>query len=110
MAFLKGQKPQEAAQDAEKATQLAPSWPKGYWRRGQALYSLKDIPGAIAAFVRCWQLQKADPECEVKLWQCIQKLTREQLAEGIIALLGDLQVKVGASFFLRNHQCSEVHA
>ncbi|KAL2157975.1 hypothetical protein VTH06DRAFT_4784 [Thermothelomyces fergusii] len=39
-----------ALSDAEKTTQLKPDWPKGWGRKGSALYGKGDLPGAREAY------------------------------------------------------------
>ncbi len=40
-------------------------------------------------------LHAGDAECERQLWGCVRLLTREQLGQGIIQLLADLEVRWG---------------
>jgi stress-induced-phosphoprotein 1 len=49
---------QHALQDAEKTTELKPDWPKGWGRKGTALYGSGDLPGAHDAYE---QGLKVDP-------------------------------------------------
>lgn len=50
-----------ALADAEKSIQMAPDWPKGYYRRGSALMGLKRYSEAEKAME---QVLKLDAECE----------------------------------------------
>ena len=56
LAYIKAQRYHEAAADAERCIELAPQWPKGYWRLGMALLGLKQTLQAIQAFTECWRL------------------------------------------------------
>jgi len=57
-----------------------------------ALLGLQNTPAAVAAFRHSWRLQQGSAKGEVKakLWQTIQKLTREQLANLILEYLDTL--------------------
>ena len=72
---------------------MAPQWGKGYWRRGIALLGLKRYPQAVIDFLKAWKLQGEDAECHKKLWQTIQRLTREELASGLLRELASLQLE-----------------
>ena len=56
LAYIKAQRYHEAIADAERCIELAPQWPKGYWRLGMALLGLKQTLQAIQAFAECWRL------------------------------------------------------
>lgn len=56
LAYTRAQHYHEAVADAEKCIELAPQWPKGYWRLGMALLGLKQTLQAIQAFAECWCL------------------------------------------------------
>ena len=56
LAYIKAQRYHEATADAERCIELAPQWPKGYWRLGMALLGLKQTLQAIQAFADCWHL------------------------------------------------------
>ena len=51
-AHLGVKKVKEAVADAEKATQLSPEWPKGWFRLGNARASAGDLPGTVEAYSR----------------------------------------------------------
>ena len=48
----------EALNDAEKVVQLRPDWPKGFFRKGSALYGLGQYEDAVIAFLQCLALDK----------------------------------------------------
>lgn len=56
LAYIKAQRYHKAITDAERCIELAPQWPKGYWRLGMALLGLKQTLQAIQAFAKCWRL------------------------------------------------------
>ena len=56
LAYSRAQRYDEALYDAQKTIELAPSWPKGYWRLGTAFLGLKQTTQAIEAFAKCWHL------------------------------------------------------
>lgn len=94
LAFYKAHRYEDALKDADKAVQIAPSWSKGYWRRGTALVNLNKIPLAVGAFFKAWNFERdvsGKKECCTKLHHVIQKLTREDLGECIMKLFEDLQ-------------------
>ena len=49
----------EAVADAERATQLAPKWPKGWFRLAAARTSAGDLPGTVAAYTRSLALVRS---------------------------------------------------
>ena len=49
---------QEALADAEHVVDLRPDWPKGYFRRGRALYGLGHYEDAAVAFLQCLALDQ----------------------------------------------------
>lgn len=46
-------------QDAEKTVELKPDWPKGYSRKGAALYGLEELQDAVSVYEKGLSL---DPE------------------------------------------------
>ena len=91
LAYARSHRFQDSLSDAETAIDLAPKWGKGHWRRGAALLGLGDVPTAVDAYLNAWELQGRTAECHSKLWQVIQRLTREQLAERLLQELKRLQ-------------------
>ncbi|KAI6657390.1 serine/threonine-protein kinase-like [Oopsacas minuta] len=63
-----------ALADADKAIELRPDWPKGYFRRARALRSLKRFSEAeeSLSIVQSLQGVSEDLECEVKLVRALQ--------------------------------------
>ena len=86
LAYFKAQHCTEALRDADTAVLLAPQWHKGHWRRGAALMGLRQVPEAVLAYCEAWRLSKGDAECAAKVWQTVQRLTREQLGAAILRL------------------------
>ncbi len=91
LAYAKAGRFHDALASADAAIELAPGWQKGHWRRGTALLGLRDVPGAVAAFLAAWRLAPDDTECLKKLEATIQRLTREQLGAAILELFTALE-------------------
>jgi tetratricopeptide (TPR) repeat protein len=93
LAYFKAQRYGEALADAEAASSLAPAWHKAHWRRAAALAALKRAPEAADAFHAAWRAAapEAQSEAESRLWGAVQRLTREQLGRGILALVAQLE-------------------
>lgn len=106
-AYCKAGRSAEALADADEASRLAPGWHKAHWRRGAALLALKRGPEAVLAYREAWRLaagasgkdcsaaqqgESTDAsECEARLWDAVQRLTREQLGRGLLAVLAEAQ-------------------
>lgn len=61
---------QEALMDAEKAIALEPTWPKGYFRKGRALYGLKMYKEAEESYEKVLEIDDInDPELEEELFK-----------------------------------------
>ncbi|KAG7492605.1 hypothetical protein MATL_G00016130 [Megalops atlanticus] len=61
-----------ALSDAEQSIQLAPDWPKGYFRKGRALMGMKRYPEAERAMEQVLQLDKDCQEAQQDLIRCQQ--------------------------------------
>ena len=48
----------QALEDAEKVVKMRPDWPKGFFRKGNALYGLGHYEDAVIAFLQCLALDK----------------------------------------------------
>lgn len=48
----------KALEDAEKVVKMRPDWPKGFFRKGLALYGLGRYEEAVIAFLQCLALDK----------------------------------------------------
>ncbi|KAJ8284696.1 hypothetical protein COCON_G00035460 [Conger conger] len=59
-----------ALSDAERSIQLAPSWPKGYFRKGSALMGLKRYREAEKAMEQVLRLDKDCEEARNDLFNC----------------------------------------
>jgi tetratricopeptide (TPR) repeat protein len=91
LAYAKALRFQDALDSADKAIQSSPTWAKGYWRRGAALIGLQNIPAAVNAFLKCWELQPQDVESYRKLFQSIKLLKRDQLGAAILEIFSSLE-------------------
>jgi len=60
--YIRIQKYQMALEDANKAEAIEPSWPKVYFRKGQALRGLRQFQEAIAAFEKGKEVDPENPE------------------------------------------------
>uniref|UniRef100_A0A1D1ZP65 CS domain-containing protein n=2 Tax=Auxenochlorella protothecoides TaxID=3075 RepID=A0A1D1ZP65_AUXPR len=95
LAHTKARRFEKALEDAEAAVALAPSWDKGYWRKGVALEGLHRIADAVQAFLRVWTINGGDSESTARLQAVVRKLTREQLGSGMLVLI-EAAVQEGA--------------
>lgn len=59
--FLEKEAYADALYDAEIVTRIRPTWPKGYFRKGRALFGLGKYGEAVDAFDRASAL---DPDCK----------------------------------------------
>ncbi|XP_062851252.1 tetratricopeptide repeat protein 31 [Trichomycterus rosablanca] len=59
-----------ALNDAEKSIQMAPEWPKGYYRKGSALMGLKRYSEAEKAMEQVLKLDKGCEEAVDDLYSC----------------------------------------
>jgi len=91
LAYAKALRFQDALTSADKATKISPTWAKGYWRRGTALIGLQNIPAAVDAFFKCWEIQPQDAESYKKLSQTIKMLKRDQLGAAILEIFSSLE-------------------
>lgn len=78
LAYTKAQHYRDAAADAGKCIELAPQWPKGYWRLGMALLGLKQTLQAIQAFAECWRLDHCTKPLTQTSALCARELCHEQ--------------------------------
>ncbi|XP_067376354.1 uncharacterized protein zgc:123010 isoform X2 [Channa argus] len=60
----------QALEDAERSIQLAPDWPKGYFRKGRALMGLKRYSEAEKAMEQVLKLDKDCEEAVTDLFNC----------------------------------------
>ncbi|XP_075904971.1 uncharacterized protein LOC142903302 [Nelusetta ayraudi] len=68
--YLCLEKHQPALADALRSIQLAPDWPKGYFRKGCALMALKRYPEAEQALEQVLELDPRCKEAPIKLLRC----------------------------------------
>lgn len=66
-AYIKIEKPQLALEDALKAEEITPDWPKVFFRKGIALTRLKQFDDAIVAFTEGKECDGNNPEWEREL-------------------------------------------
>jgi len=85
----------EALQDAERACELNSGWAKAWWRKATALRSLQQYSQALDAFSQSYKLvedkAKSRNEYQRAVSETAGRMTREQLADFIIAALHDYE-------------------
>merc|ERR1719265_870973 len=59
-----------AVSDATKAIEISPEWPKGYFRRGQALKALNQFEEALSAFRKGQQLEPDNGDWAKEIEKC----------------------------------------
>ena len=68
----------KALGDAEKVVKMRPDWPKGFFRKGNALYGLGRYEDAVIAFLQCLVLDKEVPSVKEYLtkvsYTCFKEL------------------------------------
>ena len=96
LAYTKAHRYQDALEAADKAIAASPTWFKSHWRRGTALYGLRQLPSAVDAFLSSWNLATTPQDKELahkKLKHTIQRLTREQLGDCILGIFKEMEVE-----------------
>ncbi|XP_031697631.1 stress-induced-phosphoprotein 1-like isoform X1 [Anarrhichthys ocellatus] len=88
-----------ALADAQRSIQLAPDWPKGYFRKGCALMGLKQFSEAEAAMERVLKLDQLCKEASSKLLSCrVLQLTElgfeEEQSEALLEKFTTVQAVV----------------
>nr|XP_029506068.1 tetratricopeptide repeat protein 31-like [Oncorhynchus nerka]XP_029506069.1 tetratricopeptide repeat protein 31-like [Oncorhynchus nerka] len=73
-----------ALSDAQRSIQLAPDWPKGYFRKGSALMGLKRYGEAEGAMQQVLKLDQDCEEASIELFNCkvLQLLVRGDWGQG----------------------------
>lgn len=82
-----------ALSDAAKAVEICPEWPKGYFRKGQALKALEQFDEAIETFRRGQKLEPANADWAKEIERCIAdqvKSPRESLRQFIMMVLPEV--------------------
>ncbi|KAL3879023.1 hypothetical protein ACJMK2_031340 [Sinanodonta woodiana] len=64
----------KALEDAEKVVMLRPDWPKGYFRKGSALYELGHYEEAVVAMLQCLSLDTSVSTAKVLLSKTLHKI------------------------------------
>jgi len=73
-AFVELDRFTEALEDAEKCVELRPDWPKGYFRKGRALYGLGKYEDAAVAFLQCLALDQKISSAKDYLSKALDKI------------------------------------
>ncbi|KAI8063273.1 beta-lactamase-like protein [Gongronella butleri] len=75
-----------AHMDAEKVIQLAPDWPKGYYRVGQAKLKLRQFDEAIQQFRRALEMEPENQEISLSLGRAVIDKDNEEMGVRILQL------------------------
>ncbi|KAL8562181.1 hypothetical protein ACOMHN_005166 [Nucella lapillus] len=67
----------EALKDAEKVVRLRPDWPKGFFRKGTALFELAQYEDAIIAFLQCLALDSEVTSARDFLSRALHKILKQ---------------------------------
>ncbi|KAM0884684.1 hypothetical protein ACQ4PT_030824 [Festuca glaucescens] len=67
----------DALLDANACIRLQPDWPKGYYRKGAALMSLKEYKEACDAFLTGGKLDPASAEIHDAFWEAVEAMKKE---------------------------------
>ncbi|KAM0874606.1 hypothetical protein ACQ4PT_037308 [Festuca glaucescens] len=70
----------DALFDANACIRLQPDWPKGYYRKGAALMSLKEYKEACDAFLAGGKLDPASAEIHDAFWEAVDAMKKEYSA------------------------------
>ncbi|KAK3597512.1 hypothetical protein CHS0354_041930 [Potamilus streckersoni] len=73
-AYAALDKYKEALEDAEKVVMLRPDWPKGYFRKGTALYGLGHYEEAVVALLQCLALDTSVSTAKLLLSKTLHKI------------------------------------
>jgi hypothetical protein len=94
---------EQALDDAEMTTAIAPKWPKGFARKAAACEALGNYGKALAAYQQIIKLHDVveAPKAEKKIQQLQQKLKQQSKADGVIrnGFLHDPKTKATSSLY-----------
>jgi len=74
-AYMKSEDFRSALSDGEKAIELAPTWAKGYSRKGAALYALARFEEAKIAYEEASKLEPGNQTFKDEIARCASQLT-----------------------------------
>merc|ERR1712123_126887 len=74
-AYMKAEDYRSALTDGEQAIELAPTWAKGYSRKGAALYALARFEEAKIAYEEASKLEPANATFKDEVTRCASQLT-----------------------------------
>jgi len=74
-AYMKSEDFRSALSDGEKAIELAPTWAKGYSRKGAALYALARFEEAKIAYEEASKLEPGNQTFKDEITRCASQLT-----------------------------------
>ncbi|XP_076467743.1 LON peptidase N-terminal domain and RING finger protein 3-like [Babylonia areolata] len=67
----------KALEDAERVVKLRPDWPKGFFRKGTALFELGRYEDAVISFLQCLALDKEVTSARDYLSRALHKILRQ---------------------------------
>merc|ERR1712131_96123 len=74
-AYMKAEEYRSALSDGERAIELAPTWAKGYSRKGAALYALARFEEAKIAYEEASKLEPTNQTFKDEISRCASQLT-----------------------------------
>ncbi|CAM0875474.1 unnamed protein product [Alopecurus aequalis] len=83
LCHLRSGKTDDALLDANACIDLQPDWPKGYYRKGAALMSLKEYKEACDAFLAGGKLDPASAEIRDAFWEAVEAMKKQHSARQI---------------------------
>lgn len=89
----------DALEDAEKAIELSPDWPKGYLRKAAACESLQDWNEAVAAYENVLRLEKEKSSSEAKKAMARVNVLKEKIRAKPAVKKGFLSDKHSSSIY-----------
>ncbi|TVU08979.1 hypothetical protein EJB05_42409 [Eragrostis curvula] len=76
----------DALRDANECTRLRPEWPKGYYRKGAALMSLKEYKEACDAFMDGLKLDPSNMDLQDAYWEASEAMSKHSAGQSASSL------------------------
>ncbi|XP_038078667.1 hsp70-Hsp90 organizing protein 1-like [Patiria miniata] len=104
LAFLKIQQHWHALEDAKKAIQLKPKWPKGYYRKGQVELETGHFQEAVDSYKKAISLDESDPKLKEALEKAEEEVKKMKAAAIRIPLISIcIGLLIGIPIILADH-------